>query len=115
MPADHSALADRLVSYADAIVAVSFLGASGLGIAVADPDARASVSQAWREVAIGNLVMPLIVSAIILMLRRWELELRADLDTAPKALKIGRRLHVARLLIVWASGIQVAVLMWVIR
>lgn len=35
-------LADRTVNYSDALVAIVFIGASGLGIAVADPDTRAS-------------------------------------------------------------------------
>ena len=93
---------------------MSFLGASGLGIAIADPDTRSSVAEAWLYVAVANLVMPVFITLIILTLRRWEMDLRADLDTSPKALRIGWRLHVARLVIIWVSGIQIAVLMWVI-
>ena len=38
---EERALADRLVSYADAVAALAFVGVSGLGVAVADPDTRA--------------------------------------------------------------------------
>ena len=38
-------LADRLVSYSDALVAVSFLGVSGIGLAVADPDIRCTLAR----------------------------------------------------------------------
>ena len=41
---EAQALADRCVNYSDALVALVFIGASGLGIALADPDTRSSMN-----------------------------------------------------------------------
>lgn len=115
MKDEHRALADRLVSYADAIVAVSFLGTSGLGIAIADPDTRTSIARAWAEVAIFNLVLPAVITLILLMLRRWEQDLRAELDESPKAARYSLRLHWARLFLVWFASLQIVGMMFAIR
>lgn len=46
---DDYILADRLVNYSDAIVTLSFLVSSGLGLAIADPDTRITIT----DVALG--------------------------------------------------------------
>ena len=108
-------LADRLVNYSDAIVAVSFVGVSGLGIAVADPDTRDSVARGADWVAAANVLVGIVASALLRSLRRWELDLRADAPPSPKGLRYSRRLHGARFVIVWFAVAQSVLLMWVIR
>jgi hypothetical protein len=74
---EDRALADRLVNYADALAAVSFVGMSGLSIAVADPDVRCSITQgALVPVGLINLVSASLVTVILAILRRWERDLR---------------------------------------
>ena len=63
------ALADRLINYSDAVVALAVVGVSGLGIAVADPDIRTSVAIAADWVAIGNLLFGALATSIVLLLR----------------------------------------------
>ena len=60
---EDRALADRLVNYADAAVALSVVGISGLGIAVADPETRSSVARLiviWISVAQAVVLMLMI-------------------------------------------------------
>ncbi len=109
------ALADRLVNYADAIVAVSFVGVSGLGIAVADPDTRESVARGAVWVAAANVIVGVVASGLLHLLRRWELDLRASAALSPKGARYSRRLHGARYVVVWFAVAQSVVFMWLIR
>ena len=99
---DHE-LADRLVSYADAIAAVAFVGISGLGIALGDPDVRCSIASALGPVVFSNLVSGTVMTILVLTLRRWELELRTERPPGERARAISRNLHVARIAVVWLS------------
>jgi hypothetical protein len=97
------------------MVAVSFVGVSGLGIAVADPDTRASVSLGAVWVVAGNVVVGLLVSVLLQLLRRWELDLRVAAPPSQKAARYARKLHGARFAVLWFAVAQSAVLMWIIR
>jgi hypothetical protein len=110
---EDRALADRLVNYADALAAVSFVGMSGLSIAMADPDVRCSITQgALVPVGLINLVSATAVTVVLAILRRWERDLRSGSPLSPKAARISARLHVARFVIVWLSaGAAVAVIL----
>ena len=100
-----SMLADRLVTYADALAAVSFVGTSGLSLALADPDVRCSLIHGVHMVAIGNFAFAGLMSALLLVLRHWENDLRSDEPLSRKAEAISRRLHVARFVVIWLSTI----------
>ncbi len=109
------ALADRLLNYADAIVAVLFVGVSGLGITIADPDARESVARGAGWIAAANVLVGIGASALLHFLRRWEMDLRADAPLSEKSQGYSRRLHGARFVIVWMAVVQSVFLMWAIR
>ena len=109
------ALADRLLNYADAIVALSFVGVSGLGIAMTDPAARQSVARGTDWIVVANVLAGIVVSALLYFLRRWEMDLRAHAPLSEKSLGYSRKLHVARFVIVWFSVAQSALIMWAIR
>jgi len=103
---DDRALADRLVNYADALAAISFVGASGLSLALADPDVRCSlVTGGLREVSFGNLGFGIVMSGLIWMLRRWELDLRDGESISIKARRYAGRLYAARHIVVWLSAV----------
>jgi hypothetical protein len=108
------ALADRLVSYADALVAVAFVGASGLGLAVADPDIRADVARAADWVVLSNVLLGGWLSGLIHLFRRWELELRASLPPDAAVRRFSRYLHWGRLGVIWVAVGQAAGLMFAI-
>ena len=109
------ALADRLVTYADALVAVAFVGVSGLGLAVADPDIRADVARAADWVVLSNIALGGVLSGLIHLFRHWELELRASLPPVGTAGRFSRYLHRGRLGVVWVAVAQSAGLMFAIR
>jgi hypothetical protein len=100
---EETALADRIVNYSDALVAVAFLGVSGLGVAVADPDIRCSVATAIPQIMGSNLINAIVLSGLVLWLRKWEIDLRVESPHRGKVAKYVRWLHVARLVIIWTS------------
>jgi hypothetical protein len=103
---EERALADRLVNYADALAAVAFVGASGLTIALADPDVRCSITQgAYLPVTLGNAFSATFVTAVLIVLRRWENDLRASRPLSQKVSRYSGRIYVARFFAVWVSAI----------
>ena len=108
---DELILADRLVGYADAIAAVAFLGVSGLGVTIADPDMRCTLALAVVEVAIATFLIGVLFLAIVAWLRRAELDLRSGHEVPDKAAHYGRMLHLARYLVIGVSfGISLVLL-----
>ncbi|MEM9175483.1 MAG: hypothetical protein AAGC67_09635 [Myxococcota bacterium] len=107
---DETALADRLVNYSDALVAVSFLGVSGIGIAIADPDIRCTIADGAGYIAWGNLANGVIFTALILLFRRWEAVLRADAPPSETVARYTRWIHLGRLVILWTSVVMASVL-----
>ena len=75
---EERALADRLVNYSDAVVALAFLVSSGLGLAAADPDTRDSLESVVIGMMIGVAILGLIFSSLLVLLRRWEQDLRSE-------------------------------------
>lgn len=112
---ENRGLADRLVNYADALVALAVVGVSGLGLAVADPETRVDIARAADWIIVSNLISGVILSILILVLRRWELDLRSEDPPTVKARRYSRRLHVARIVVVWLASGQAVLLMVAIR
>ena len=105
--AEIRTLADRLVNYSDALVAVMIVGASGLAIALADPDIRSSLSfYAFLGIAVGNVLMGIGVSLLLRLMRRWELDLMSDLPTNPKIQRYSRLFYLGRHVVVWFCILQ---------
>ena len=105
---DDQSLADRLVTYADALVAVVFVGSSGIAVALTNPESRCSLVNTAGPVSMGNLIFAGIISVLLITLRRWELDLRTGTSPSKKAIGYSRRLHVARLVVIWFSAIATA-------
>jgi hypothetical protein len=112
--AEDQTLADRLVNYGDAVVALAFIISSGLGLAAADPDIRASFTDVRAGMIIGNIILGVVFSLLLLVLRRWEQDLRVDSLTSDKFRQYSLRLHLARHAVVWLTVIQTVVVMLVI-
>ena len=97
---EDQAFADRLITYADALVAVSFVGMSGLSIALADPGIRCSLTYGLVPLALLNLIFGIIISLILVVFRIWESDLRSGAPPSERSAKYAHRLHAARLVIV---------------
>jgi len=105
-------LADRLISYSDAFVALAFVSISGLGIAAADPDIRCSLAYAARPISVSNFVSAAIMTVILVLFRRWESALRASDPPSEKAGRYSRHLHRARIFVVWLSCGMAVFMLW---
>jgi hypothetical protein len=112
---ESRALADRIVNYSDAIAAIVFLGASGLGIAVADPDTRASINLISIWMIVGNILLGALFSFLLMLLRRWELELRGEVSADSNVRRYSHYFYLARHCIVWIAVAQVAIIMLLSR
>ena len=100
--AEIRALAERLTNYSDALAAVMIVGASGLAIALADPDIRSSLTPlAVLGIAAGNLCMGVGVTLLLRLLRRWELDLVSELPSNPKIERYSRYFYHGRHVVVW--------------
>ena len=106
--------ADRLLSYADALAALSFIGVSGLGIAAADPDIRCSLALVPLRIAASNIIFAAIATMVIVKLRVWESELRPGSDLSERALEISRKIHLARIAVIWGSTLRAALVLYAI-
>ena len=87
---NDSSLADKLVSYADALAALAFVGTSGLGLALADPDVRCSLVKVVIGVGIATSLLA---------------------GASAEARRISRFIFTARIVVVWlAAAAAVALL-----
>ena len=109
------ALADRIVNYSDALAAIVFLGASGLGIAVADPDTRSSMNLISSWMIVGNIFLGLVFSSLLVLLRRWELDLRGEPPATGNVRRYSRYFYLARHCVIWISVTQIVVIMLLSR
>lgn len=104
--AHDSALADRLVNYVDAIVAVAFLTSSGIGLALADADSRDALESVALGIIIGNALLGVTFTVILTVLRRWELDLRKGTTLSQKYIRYSRRMYLAKHAVIWLSVAQ---------
>ena len=107
---ESRALADRIVNYSDALAAIVFLGASGLGIAMADPDTRASVNLISSWMIAGNAFLGMLLSFLLILLRRWELELRGEAPASSNVRRYSHYFYLARHCVVWIAVAQIAII-----
>lgn len=108
---EDRAFADRLVNYVDAIVAVAFLASSGIGLAIADPDTRASLEHVAFGIIVGNALLGVVFSLLLAVLRRWELDLREGATLSEKYRRYSSRMYVAKHAVIWLSITQTGLIM----
>jgi hypothetical protein len=112
---ESRALADRIVNYSDALAAIAFLGASGLGIAVADPDTRASINLISMWMIAGNIFLAVLFSCLLILLRRWELELRGEAPAGSNVRRYSNYFYLARHFVVWIAVLQISAIVLLSR
>lgn len=80
----REALADRIVTYSDAVVAFGLVNGLAFFVAMGEPDIRCSIAGIAGIVAILNAIFVLAMTYALVWLRRYELRLRGD-DSAARA------------------------------
>lgn len=107
-------LADRLSSYADAVVAVCFVNALAFFVAVADQEVRCSIGHLKWLVAALSVALHCGYFGAIWFFRRGELRLRrvAASASSPLVETTRRRIFTARWITVFLVGTATILVAW---
>lgn len=100
---NREALADRFISYSDAISVFPFVQAVAFSIGLSDPDTRCSIAEIWAQIVLGNFVFIALMTAAVFIFRRAELSLRESQALDPIVSRYLRRLYIGRIAIIWMS------------
>ena len=108
----REALADRIITYSDALVAFSLVNALAFVIAMAEPDIRCSIVRI-SGFAIGlNLVIPVALCAVLFALRRFERGLRPEEGRDPTVERFWGVAQTVRYGLVWMFTLFVVAGLW---
>jgi len=94
-------LADRVITYCDALAAFSLVNAFAFLVTLAEPDIRCSIARISTFVIGANLVIPLLITVCLVMLRRFERSLRESGSQDPAVQMFWSYVQVFRLALVW--------------
>ena len=78
---DRNALADRLVTYADTVVAFALVNGFAFVISLGDPEIRCSIAEVSGITFAINAVFPVVGTYALFWLRGYEARLRGNLRT----------------------------------
>jgi len=106
---DRIALADRIINYCDALAAFSLVNAFAFVVTLADPDIRCSIAAIAGMVMTANIVIPILITAGLVGLRRLEQSLRSEEEADPEVERFWRRAQLVRLSLVWIVALGVIV------
>ena len=100
----REALADRLVTYADAIAAFSIVNGLAFLLAITEREVRCSLVDATTTVFVATLLSGAVLTAAVLFCRRVELRIRASLGAGDAELHaLLRGFQIVRIVVIWLS------------
>lgn len=105
-------LADRILTYSDALVAFALVNGLAFVIALAEPEIRCSITGIVGVVVTVNLAFPILISVALVALRRFELALRAEQRQDPTVAAFWRWMQWARFGLVWLFAAMVLGGLW---
>ena len=105
----REALADRIITYCDALAAFSLVNALAFVITLADPDIRCSIAGIASVVIASNLVFVALITVGLVSLRRFECSLRSDGARDARVERFWVWMHGARIVLVWVVAVFVSV------
>jgi len=111
----REALADRVLTYCDALAAFSLVNAFAFLVTLGEPDIRCSIAQIAGVVIAANLVIPTLITVGLVLLRRFERSLRPGGSQDPSVERFWRIVQAVRLAPVWAVALCVSVGLWAAR
>lgn len=94
------AVADRIVTYCDALVAFSLVNGLAFLVALGEPDIRCSIAHIATFVFVVNAIVPLAVTCVLIWLRRTEVALRGPSEDE-RIERFWRVMARARFVLVW--------------
>ncbi len=108
----REAVADRIVTYCDALMAFSLVNGFALFAALAEPDIRCSIANIAVFVGIVTVVSPLAATFALVWLRRYELRLREDVSDDALVSRFWRIVNISRLVLIWVFALIVVIGIW---
>ena len=108
----REAVADRIVTYSDALVAFSLVNGLAFLVALGEPDIRCSIADIAGVILIINTAFPLASTLLLVWLRKYERLLRGD---GPRDEMVGRFWSIvgrARFVLVWFFAAIVLLGVW---
>jgi len=108
----REALADRIITYCDALAGFSLVNALTFVVTLSDPDIRCSIAQIAGFVIGANLTTPIGISAALVALRRYERRLRGGAGQDEEVERFWSLAQAIRMTLVWAVAIFVAIGAW---
>ena len=103
----REALADRVVTYSDALAAFSLVNALAFLVTLADPDIRCSIARIATFIVASNLVTASAVTVCLVALRRFERRLRSELPSDDTVERFWRFAQTVRIALVWLISVGV--------
>ncbi len=105
-------LADRVITYCDALAAFSLLNAFAFLVTLAEPDIRCSIAAIATFVIAANLFIPLLITGGLILLRRFERSLRPPGSQDPTVERFWSYVQAFRIALVWAVALLVSFGVW---
>ncbi len=100
----REALADRLVTYADAIAAFSIVNGLAFLLALTEREVRCSLVDSTTTVFVATLVSGAVLTAAVVFCRRVELRIRASLGAGDADVHaLLRGFQIVRIVVIWLS------------
>lgn len=105
----REAVADRIVTYCDGLVAFSLVNGFAFLIALSEPDIRCSISRIAGTSIVVNIFFPLVSTFLLVWLRRYERRLRADEPVDELVSHFWNVVGVFRLVLIWFFAVVVLI------
>ena len=106
------ALADRIITYSDALVAFSLFNALAFIITLAEPDIRCSIASIVGPVIAANVLVAVAISIGLVALRRFQRSLREEAEEDERVERFWRWVQAVRLGLVWLFVVLVVFGLW---
>ena len=91
----REAVADRIITYCDALMAFSLVNGFAFLVALAEPDIRCSIANIAVFMGGVTVISPLAASFALVWLRRYELRLRGGVSDDAVVSRLENRQHLA--------------------
>ena len=108
----RGALADRLITFCDALAAFSLVNALAFLVTLGEPDVRCSIAGIATFIILANLLIAAVLSAGLVLLRRFERTLRAPTEPDPAVERFWSWAQAFRLVLVWGAAFLVVFGVW---
>jgi len=106
------ALADRIITYSDALAAFSLVNALAFVITLAEPDIRCSIANIAVGAIVGNVLIAVAITVALVALRRFERSLRPAGSQDARVERFWRVVQTVRITLVWGVVVFASFGLW---